>query len=195
MLMGKGAYQEPVNVPPVLSQVRNVDPATAAAQPSAQLRIGEVKPKPVTQPFRFPPGFSPGTDDGRVQLTDVDYSNMRPTVADPTTPVQWYARQGADASKTPQQLSGKKEPGPGPDDPFADIPVDPNKGFIKMRRNRANIANQAAPYVLGGLGAAGASGLIYGLMKMLSGQPAQPQAQGPDPDEALLMNAYQNGLR
>jgi|LakMenEpi03Aug12_release.lakeMendotaPanAssembly.Ray.scaffolds.fasta_scaffold28193_3 hypothetical protein len=193
MLMGKGAYTEPVEVPPVLSQVRSVDPAVAAAQPTVQLRTQNLQPQPATPAFKFPAGFDAGFDDGRVQLADADFSNVRSTVADPQTPVQWYARQGADASQTPQQLSGKKEPEA--PDPFADIPVNPDKGLIKMRRNRANIANQTAPWAIGLGGLTGAGALIYALRGMMSGQPAQPQGQGPDPDEAMLMNAYQNGLR
>lgn len=190
-LMGKNSYVPPADPgPPVLSQVSIADPFAASSLQPVQLRTGEVKPKPAPQPFRFPPGLEPGFDDGRVQLADVDYGQARSTVADPLSPTQWFARQNADASAQPQQLSGRKEPAP-PDDPFADIPLDPNKGLVKLRRNRANIINQAAPYALMGAGLGGAGLGIVGLVRMLSGQSSapQPQQQGEDPDEAGLMKA------
>lgn len=182
-------YRKPVDVPPVMVQERTVDPADVAGQPTVQTRVGQYEKKPPTQPFKFPQGMDFGSDDGRVQLADTDYSNMRPTVVDPQASLQWYARQNqADTSGNPRQLSGKTEPDK--PDPFADIPVDPNQGLVYLRRNRANILNRAIPIVAAGAGMGGfTAATIYGLSQMLKGEPAQPQPQGQDPDEAILMNS------
>ena len=182
-------YRTPVDVPPVMIESRTVNPADVAGQPTVQTRMGQYEKKPPTQPFKFPQGMDFSSDDGRVQLADTDYSNMQPTVVDPQAAVQWYARQNrVDSSGNPRQLSGSTEPVK--PDPFADIPVNPNQGLVYLRRNRANLLNRAIPVAAAGLGLTGATGLtIYGLSQMLKGEPAQPQPQGQDPDEAILMNS------
>ena len=182
-------YRTPVDVPPVMIQERTVNPADVAGQPTVQTRTGQYQPKPPTQPFKFPAGMDFSGDDGRVQLADTDYSNMQSTVVDPQAAVQWYARQNrVDSNGNPRQSSGSTQPDK--PDPFADIPVDPNQGLVYLRRNRANILNRAIPVAAAGAGLTGATGLtIYGLSQMLKGEPAQPQPQGQDPDEAILMNS------
>lgn len=185
-MLGMGAldYTKPFDVPPTLIESRTVDPAAVAGQPTVQTRTAEFKPKPPTQPFQFPAGIDFSSDDGRVQLVDVDYGQARSTVADPLTPVQWYARQNAGAQPSPQQLSGPKEPDP----PNDDIPLNRDKGFVGMYRDRKNYLNSPA-FWAAGLGGMASGGLaIHGLVNMLRGQLAAnpPQPQGEDPDEALL---------
>jgi|688.fasta_scaffold47062_3 hypothetical protein len=198
MLMGQNSYAPPPEPgPPVLSQVRNVNPADIAGQPTVLTTTGDYKPTARTQPFAFPPGFVPPANDGRVQLTDVDYQRAA-LPFDPAEQVQYTVGSNSAAQPTAQQLSGKKEPDN--PDPFADIPLDPNIGWEKMKRNRANMENRAKGYAAaGGLGLAGLTGLgllgyggVRGLMALSSalggGSQPKPQPQGEDPDEAILMN-------
>ena len=182
-------YRQPVDVPPVMIESRTVNPEDVAGQPTVQTRTGQYQPKPPTQPFKFPAGMDFSGDDGRVQLADTDYSNMQSTVVDPQAAVQWYARQNrVDSNGNPRQSSGSTVPDK--PDPFADIPVNPNQGLVWLRRNKANILNRGIPMAAAAGGMAGVTGLtIYGLSQMLKGEPAQPQPQGQDPDEAILMNS------
>lgn len=171
--------------PPVLSQVRTVDPADVAGESTVQLRTGDVQPKPAPVPFTFPDGFAPGADDGRVQMSLMDYANMRQPVPEPMQPlsIEVFNNSGSprvtnEGVRDIDQKTKTYVPTKTPDETAAEKPksvretlgmnpVDQNKGVVGAYRNLPNIGNRAALPLITTIG--GAALIRY----LMGGKPQQ----------------------